>query len=298
MSGNRLDYHPNVINWIRYPSPGRVAAYNVHNRSVRNISQVPYGAGGTYFDGLVYIGNLPPTPGTMTIDPITLETSTIFNSYFGLPFSLVDDIAWVTDTARNKSYLFFTTFFTALEPDGPTVPIDSSVVLPNGVWRWDPQERTLLPVISRLDIVIPNGISISPDQKTLYVTDSLATPSGGVAAGNQGYAPTAGPCIYAYDLNDAMLPINRRLFGLARTGYPDGIHVDDSGRVWTAEGEGIVVRSPSGKVLAVFNTAAFGIQASGNQIANFALADDMLVVAAGDRLYGVRLGESVARGSS
>ncbi|OJJ34583.1 hypothetical protein ASPWEDRAFT_29711 [Aspergillus wentii DTO 134E9] len=286
-------------NYARYPSPSQATAYNLQDGTVRNITQVPYGAGGTYFDGLVYMGNIPPTPGTTTIDPSTLETTTIFNSYFGLPFSLVDDIAWATHPTTNKSYLFFTTFFTALEPDGPTVPITSPVLLPNGVWRWDPDEKILLPIISRLDIVVPNGITVSPDHKTLYITDSLGTGAGGVGEGNQGYAPTAGPSIYAYDLNDAMLPVNRRQFGLARTGYPDGVHVDDAGRVWTAEGEGIVIRSAAGKVLAVFNSAAFGVAPGhGGQISNFALAGDMLVVGGGDRLYGVRLGETVATGCS
>ena len=154
-------------------------------------------------------------------------------------------------------------------------------------------------MISRLDIPIPNGIRVSPDQKTLYVTDSLSTPAGGVALGDQGYAPTAGPNIYAYDFNDAMLPINKRVFGLARQGYADGIHVDDAGRVWTAEGEGIVVRSSAGKVLGVFNAGTFGIDTStGPQIANFALAGRTLFVAAFDSLYAVELACEVARGQT
>ena len=157
----------------------------------------------------------------------------------------------------------------------------------------------LLPVISRLDIAIPNGIRVSPDQKTLYVTDSLSTHAGGIAEGNQGYAPTAGPNIYAYDLNNAGLPVNKRVFGLVRTGYADGIHVDDTGRVWTAEGEGIVVRSAKGKVLGVFNAAAFGIDTNnGVQIANFALAGDTLFVGAFDSLYAVELAKVVATGKS
>lgn len=37
----------------------------------------------------------------------------------------------------------------------------------------------------------------------------------------------------------------------------DRIRVDGSGRVWTAEGEGIVVRSPAGTVLGIFNVQLF-----------------------------------------
>ena len=93
--------------------------------------------------------------------------------------------------------------------------------------------------------------------------------------------------------------MNKRVFSLARQTYADRIHVDDAGRVWTAEGEGIVVRSPKGKVLGVFNAAAFGIDAkSGPQIANFALAGDALFVAAFDNLYEVQLARVVATGQS
>jgi gluconolactonase len=192
--------------------------------------------------------------------------------------------------------MFFTTFFTSLEPEGSVVPIDRPIQLPNGVWRWDPVEQALRPVITRLDIPIPNGIAVSPDQRTLYVTDSLGIAAGGVAGGNAGYAPTAGPNTYVYDLDEDMLPINRRVFALARSGYPDGIHVDDYGCVWTAEGEGIVVRNPQGTILALFPQEVFGVHEG--QIANFALANDTLVVAAMDRLYVVRLGIVVATGQT
>ena len=46
--------------------------------------------------------------------------------------------------------------------------------VPDGVWRWDPQNELLLPVITRNEIN-PNGVRVSPDMRTLYVTDSSAT---------------------------------------------------------------------------------------------------------------------------
>lgn len=138
-----------------------------------------------------------------------------------------------------------------------------------------------LPVISQLDIPIPNAIRVSPDQKKLYVTNRLSAG----AESDQAYATTAGSYIYAYDLNEAGFLVNKRMFGLVRTGYAKGIQVDDEGRVWTAEGEGIVARDPAtGKILRVFNASAFGIESGkGVQISSFALAGDTLfiVVAAG-----------------
>ncbi|KAB8236166.1 SMP-30/gluconolactonase/LRE family protein [Aspergillus alliaceus] len=296
--------------YAKYPTPGYITAYNLSTSTFRHIPQIGYGAGGIYNpnDDKVYIGAIPPTPGVIAIDPETLSTTTIFNSYFGLEFSCADDLVWVTqpdptDGERNnttsrggRSYMFFTHFYTPLEPDGPVVPINRPVQLPNGVWRWDPAEKTLRPVISRLDIPIPNGIRVSPDHRTLYITDSLSIEAGGSAHGSSGYAPTAGPNVYAYDLDDEMLPVNRRVFSIARSGYPDGIHIDDEGRVWTAEGEGIVVRSPRGTTLALFSQRAFGMEEG--QIANFGLANDSLLVAAMDRLYVVRLGMVVAKGQT
>jgi gluconolactonase len=69
----------------------------------------------------------------------------------------------------------------------------------------------------------------------VYVTDN-----GEVSAVGGGASNFSAPAIYSYDLDEEMLLCNRTLFGQAREGIADGIHVDDAGRVWTAEGEGIV----------------------------------------------------------
>lgn len=65
--------------------------------------------------------------------------------------------------------------------------------------------------------------------------------------------------------------MNKRVFGLVRTGYADGIHDDDGGRVWTAERESTVIQSPSGTLLGALNPCAFGIDTTKDtsaQIAN------------------------------
>jgi gluconolactonase len=111
------------------------------------------------------------------------------------------------------------------------------IQLPAAVYRWDPQQKVVLPIISRNEIN-PNGVRVSPDMRTLYVTDSTGT-----FAGAGPYSPASGPgdtfwlgpYVYAYDLNEQMLPVNRRLFAQARQGIADGIHVDDAGNVWTGK---------------------------------------------------------------
>lgn len=92
-----------------------------------------------------------------------------------------------------------------------------------------------------------------------------------------------------------MRPTNRQFFGYPRRNGADGIHIDDKGRVWTAEGDGIVVRRPDGKILGVFNALFF--ENSGMfPIANFALAGDVLVILGGNRIFTFELGEVVASG--
>jgi gluconolactonase len=44
--------------------------------------------------------------------------------------------------------------------------------LPDAVWRFDPQERTLVPVISQADLLIPKGIRANASQ-TKAICDRL-----------------------------------------------------------------------------------------------------------------------------
>lgn len=266
--------------------------------------------GGYYWRGKVYIGTFPgprgsniPPAGVISIDVKTLEVETILNSYFGVPLLGVDDLVWTTAISpegRNKSYLFLTDLNFAYLAYG--VANASKPQLPANVYRFDPDEQTLLPVISRNELN-PNGIRVSPDGRTLYVTDGTNTFLPG-----DPYLPTSGPSdaswlgpyIYAYDLSTSSggscWPMNRRLFGMARRGIADGLHVDDAGRVWTAEGDGVVVRrARDGKVLGLFNQDFFlaNTSAAATTIANFALAGRTLVVGAVDRMWRVELAQTV-----
>ena len=74
--------------------------------------------------------------------------------------------------------------------------------------------------------------------RTLYVTDSTATfAAAGPNSPASGPSDTfwLGPYVWAYDLNEQMMPVNRRLFAQVRQGIADGIHVDDAGNVWTGK---------------------------------------------------------------
>lgn len=98
--------------------------------------------------------------------------------------------------------------------------------------------------------------------------------------------------------------MNWRLFSFARQGFANGIKIDDYDRVWTAEYEGVVVRDGvSGKILGSFNAQDIILNNKENPVdvrdvaplANFALAGDELVMLAFNRIFGVKLAETVMR---
>lgn len=94
------------------------------------------------------------------------------------------------------------------------------------VFRLDPATGVASPVIT--DIVHPNGLAFSPDERLLYVTDT------GVAGGHIR--------LYRVDTGEG------RVFATP-PGTTDGLRVDTTGRVWTSAGEAVQVFSPNGDLL-------------------------------------------------
>jgi gluconolactonase len=96
------------------------------------------------------------------------------------------------------------------------------------VFRLD-TNGTLTPVIT--DRERPNGLAFSPDERTLYVSDTQ------VGDGN----------IHAYDADVAAgTATNGRVFAEPRPGASDGFRVDVAGRVWTSSGDAVHVYAPDG----------------------------------------------------
>ncbi|KAF2233701.1 hypothetical protein EV356DRAFT_559773 [Viridothelium virens] len=259
--------------------PSTIYAFNLDTQSVSPLEPSEPAidvTGGTYFEGKVYFSTYRNQQnyrgGIISIDANTLHVESVLNSHFGLRFNGIDDIAWAV--RGNNQYMFFTDFDYTRYIYSNLTPAQ----MPSNVWRWD-----------------------APDQSMLYVTDTDAVSdttsplSVGTAA-----ASWLGPYIYAWDLDKNMFPVNKRLFGMVRFGIADGLHVDDAGRVWTAEGEGVVVRNPQGKVLGMFNGQYFQADKRGDAvpIANFALAGDTLVILSTTRLWTVKLGQAVVSSTS
>jgi gluconolactonase len=118
------------------------------------------------------------------------------------------------------------------------------------VYRIDPDGRVTR-VLSQPDVERPNGIAITPDDKTLYVIDSHPRPGGARK-------------IWAFDVSPEGTLSNKRLvydFGKGRGG--DGMRLDSRGNLWVAAGiitprgpgetaevsPGVYVLTPQGKLL-------------------------------------------------
>lgn len=97
----------------------------------------------------------------------------------------------------------------------------------NGVYLIKDGKVTLL--LSDFDR--PNGIVLSPDEKTLYVAD------------------TAKQHIRSFPVKTDGTLGEGKVF--AQTPNPDGLRVDTDGRVWSASSDGVNVISPQGQVLEV-----------------------------------------------
>lgn len=276
--------------WIN-DGPTHVEILDLHNKTVRKLECSPpleNPNGGFYFKGLVYFACLRDDSrgwpgGVMSVEPATGEVKTVLNSYFGLKFDAVDDVAWVTKPGTEDEDYMFITILPLPEGMGNT-----ENTLPQGLWRWDPMRRLLLPAISRTEYPVANGVRPTKDGGALWLTDF-----GGEERSRVWGLPAkvGAPAVYRYDLDQDMWPTNKRIFSVARMQAPDGIRVDDEGRVWTAEGEGVVVRDQGGKVLGVFNAHYFTRDPVKMAIVQFELAADTLVILGMNKLWMLKLGE-------
>jgi len=111
----------------------------------------------------------------------------------------------------------------------------------NGVYLLRTNGRL---VLLTKGMTFPNGVALSPDEKTLYVNQSDPNK----------------PIIRAFDVKDDGTLANARVFFDAshlapgRKGLPDGLKVDERGNLFSSGPGGILILSPAGKHLGTINT--------------------------------------------
>lgn len=109
--------------------------------------------------------------------------------------------------------------------------------LPAAVYRLDGRTGRLSVVVD--DVPGPNGLAFSPDERTLYLVASRASPRK----------------ILAYDVEGERLLRPRELIDAGPGGTPDGFRVDTDGNLWCGWGMG----DPKLDGVMVFNAAGVPI---------------------------------------
>lgn len=199
---------------------------------------------GNYFDAqgrLVSCEGSENGPGRRRIVRTDMKTGAIevlTEKYEGKRYNSPNDVC-----VDGKGRIWFTD--PRYSPDRSDLEMDVE-----SVYRIDPDGKVTR-VLSQPEIHRPNGIAVSPDDKTLYVIDSHPK-----AGGNRK--------VWAFDLSPDGKPGNQRLvydFGKGRGG--DGMRLDMKGNLWVAAGisykrsdnestdvpPGIYVITPQGKLL-------------------------------------------------
>ena len=202
-----------------------------------------YGVNGArYYNGTVYwaaVGSnftfdskqYLQTPGIYALDPLTREAKPILNNYFGQAFNSPDDLAIDPDTGdiffTDPFYGFALNFTTALP------------VLKAQTYRFRPSTGAVSVV--EADIACPNGVAISPDGRTLYITDTEAAKIDFAIATLPRYEIKAREpkAVYAFDL--VWTPAGKVLANKRALWYPeqlidDGFHVAADGTLLGAAG--------------------------------------------------------------
>lgn len=157
-------------------------------------------------------------------EPGLLKPLPVFNSYRGKRLNSPNDLVFLPDGS-----FFFTDPPYGLKGGDH----DPAKQLPfDGVFHY--KDGKLTPIITNL--TLPNGIALSPDNKTLYVNNS--GPSQRVIAYPLHSDGSVGP---PRDLID--------FSGKEGPGVPDGMKVDSRGNIWTTGPGGIRILTPQGKVL-------------------------------------------------
>jgi gluconolactonase len=213
-------------------------------------------------------------PSELTwVDPVSGESRTIINNFYGRKFASVNDVVihhetgdvWFTD----PSYGYHQAF--RPYPD-----------LPPQVYRFDPQTGEICTVADQF--LMCNGLCFSSDYTKMYVTDTGSHQAHeGPGDGHQIRPDTLLPAtIYEYDVIDKKRLANRRTFAFADCGVPDGIKCDEHGNVYSGCGDGVHVWSPDGVLLGKIYV--------GSTVANFCFAKNQIWMFAENKLIMCEIG--------
>ena len=165
------------------------------------------------------------------VDPATGRVETLVDGWGGLSLNSPNDVV----VRRDGTIWFTDPSYGYLQGFRPEPQVGDFV------YRFDPGSSRLSVVADSL--CKPNGLAFSPDEQTLYVTDSGANAEPG------SYHVDRPHHVVAFDVLDGRHLGPGRLFAVTTPGFPDGITVDRGGRVYVSASSGVQVYSRAGDLL-------------------------------------------------
>ncbi len=158
------------------------------------------------------------------------DVRTLFETWRGMRLNSPNDVV-----CRSDGQVYFTDPAYGVKPG-------EKVLSFQGVFRWNPAEagdEALHLLVD--DFEKPNGLAFSPDERTLYVNDTGRYHVRAFQVGPEG------------DLLDAPGRVFASL-DPGEPGGPDGLKVDQAGRVYVAVALGVWVFEPDGRLLGILAT--------------------------------------------
>ena len=165
-------------------------------------------------------GTLSEPARISLVDRATGEAETVVDGLDGLPLNSPNDVV-----VRHDGTVWFS------DPSyGHLQGFRPAPELGDHVYRYDPRSGRLEVAATGFDK--PNGLAFSPDERVLYVSDNGAPHH-----------------LLAYDVHDdGSLGAARPLF-VGTPDHPDGVKVDDAGRIYASASTGIHVLAPDGRLI-------------------------------------------------
>lgn len=161
------------------------------------------------------------SPARITrLDRETGELETLADAVDGRPLSSPNDVVVASDGAvwfTDPSYGYLQGF----RPE-PRVA--------DAVYRHEPETGSVRVAATGFDK--PNGLAFSADERTLYVADNGAPHH-----------------LLAFDVAPAGALSGRRVLAVGSPEHPDGLKVDEAGRIYASSATGIEVLAPNGRLI-------------------------------------------------